>query len=74
MSCHRCFIYLGDLARYKGLYGEGDSKNREHAAASSGNPHHKVIFPCLFHVMFLVGTTMSYSLSNGINLMSQLLL
>ncbi|CAN6865814.1 unnamed protein product [Brassica oleracea] len=41
--------------------------NREHAAASSGNPHHQVIFPCLFHVMFLVGTTMSYSLSNGIN-------
>ncbi|KAF2572498.1 hypothetical protein F2Q70_00005819 [Brassica cretica] len=41
VSCHRCFIYLGDLARYKGLYGEGDSKNREHAAASSGNPHHQ---------------------------------
>ena len=55
VSCHRCLIYLGDLARYKGLYGEGDSKNREHAAASSyylqaasllpgsGNPHHQVI-------------------------------
>lgn len=26
ISCHRCLIYLGDLARYKGLYGEGDSK------------------------------------------------
>ncbi|KAL5081962.1 hypothetical protein RYX36_010383 [Vicia faba] len=26
LSCHRCLIYLGDLARYKGLYGEGDSK------------------------------------------------
>lgn len=60
VSCHRCLIYLGDLARYKGLYGEGDSKNREHAAASSyylqaasllpgsGNPHHQVIFPFLF--------------------------
>ncbi|XP_018443950.2 nonsense-mediated mRNA decay factor SMG7 [Raphanus sativus] len=54
VSCHRCLIYLGDLARYKGLYGEGDSKNREHAAASSyylqaasllpgsGNPHHQL--------------------------------
>lgn len=60
ISCHRCLIYLGDLARYKGLYGEGDSKAREHAAASSyylqaaslwpssGNPHHQVfafVFP-----------------------------
>ena len=56
VSCHRCLIYLGDLARYKGLYGEGgDSKNREYAAASgyylqaasllpaSGNPHHQVL-------------------------------
>lgn len=54
VSCHRCLIYLGDLARYKGLYGEGDSINREFAAASSyylqaaslwpssGNPHHQV--------------------------------
>ncbi|KAF9592218.1 hypothetical protein IFM89_012794 [Coptis chinensis] len=54
MSCHRCLIYLGDLARYKGLYGEGDSKTREYAAASSyymqaaslwpasGNPHHQL--------------------------------
>lgn len=54
MSCHRCLIYLGDLARYKGLYGEGDSKAREFTAASSyylqalslcpsnGNPHHQV--------------------------------
>lgn len=54
VSCHRCLIYLGDLARYKGLYGEGDSKSREYAAASSyylqaaslwpssGNPHHQV--------------------------------
>ncbi|CAI9754796.1 unnamed protein product [Fraxinus pennsylvanica] len=54
ISCHRCLIYLGDLARYKGLYGEGDSKAKEFAAASSyymqasslwpssGNPHHQL--------------------------------
>lgn len=54
ISCHRCLIYLGDLARYKGLYGEGDSRSRDHAAASSyylqaaslwpssGNPHHQL--------------------------------
>ncbi|GAB4851745.1 hypothetical protein Ancab_031147 [Ancistrocladus abbreviatus] len=54
ISCHRCLIYLGDLARYKGLYGEGESKTRDFAAASSyylqasslwpssGNPHHQL--------------------------------
>ncbi|XAR68421.1 hypothetical protein NMG60_11003527 [Bertholletia excelsa] len=54
VSCHRCLIYLGDLARYKGLYGEGESKVRDFAAASSyymqasslwpssGNPHHQL--------------------------------
>lgn len=54
ISCHRCLIYLGDLARYKGLYGEGDAKARDFAAASSyylqasslcpssGNPHHQL--------------------------------
>ncbi|KAA8517982.1 hypothetical protein F0562_015456 [Nyssa sinensis] len=54
ISCHRCLIYLGDLARYKGLYGDGDSKARDFAAAcsyymqasslwpSSGNPHHQL--------------------------------
>ncbi|KAF5750285.1 protein SMG7-like [Tripterygium wilfordii] len=54
VSCHRCLIYLGDLSRYKGLYGEGDSKTRDFAAAStyymqacslwpsSGNPHHQL--------------------------------
>ncbi|XP_064953919.1 nonsense-mediated mRNA decay factor SMG7-like isoform X2 [Musa acuminata AAA Group] len=53
LSCHRCLIYLGDLARYKGLYG-GDSVSRDYAAASgyylqaaslcpsSGNPHHQL--------------------------------
>ncbi|XWS71250.1 hypothetical protein CRYUN_Cryun03dG0122400 [Craigia yunnanensis] len=54
VSCQRCLIYLGDLARYKGSYGDGDSKSREYAAASSyylqaasiwssnGNPHHQL--------------------------------
>ncbi|XP_065617335.1 nonsense-mediated mRNA decay factor SMG7 isoform X2 [Quercus suber] len=54
ISCHRCLIYLGDLSRYKGLYGEADSKSRDFAAASSyylqasslwpssGNPHHQL--------------------------------
>lgn len=60
ISCHRCLIYLGDLARYKGLYGEGESKSRDYAAASSyylqaaslwpssGNPHHQVILGSKF--------------------------
>ncbi|XP_057785187.1 nonsense-mediated mRNA decay factor SMG7-like [Salvia miltiorrhiza] len=55
ISCHRCLIYLGDLARYKGLYGgEGDSKARDFTAASThymqasslcpsnGNAHHQL--------------------------------
>ncbi|GAB4843936.1 hypothetical protein Ancab_013900 [Ancistrocladus abbreviatus] len=54
ISCHSCLIYLGDLARYKGLYGEGESKTRDFAASSSyymqasslwplnGNPHHQL--------------------------------
>ncbi|KQJ96008.1 protein SMG7 [Brachypodium distachyon] len=54
MSCYRCLIYLGDLARYKGLYGDADSASREYSAASSyykeaaslcpsnGNPHHQL--------------------------------
>ncbi|KAK1629650.1 hypothetical protein QYE76_003965 [Lolium multiflorum] len=54
VSCHRCLIYLGDLARYKGMFGDGDSATREYAAASSyykeaasicpssGNPHHQL--------------------------------
>ncbi|KAL2941988.1 Protein SMG7 [Bienertia sinuspersici] len=54
VSCHRSLIYLGDLARYKGLYGEGESRVREFSAASSyylqaaslwpsnGNPHHQL--------------------------------
>ncbi|KAM3320516.1 hypothetical protein P3S67_007716 [Capsicum chacoense] len=35
ISYHRCLIYIGDLARYKGLYGEGDSKACDFAAATS---------------------------------------
>ncbi|XP_031479663.1 nonsense-mediated mRNA decay factor SMG7 [Nymphaea colorata] len=54
MSCHRCLIYLGDLARYTELYGEGELSNRNYAVASSyytqaasmwpssGNPHHQL--------------------------------
>ncbi|XP_020396266.1 protein SMG7 isoform X1 [Zea mays] len=54
ISCHRCLIYLGDLARYKSSQGDGDSASREYAAASSyymeaasiypssGNPHHQL--------------------------------
>lgn len=65
ISCHRCLIYLGDLARYKGLYGEGDSKTREYAAASSyylqaasclpssGNPHHQVLFLVIFLTAYM---------------------
>ncbi|KAL3623229.1 hypothetical protein CASFOL_032045 [Castilleja foliolosa] len=52
ISCHRCLIYLGDLARYKSFY--GDSKAWDFTAASSyymqassiwpssGNPHHQL--------------------------------
>ncbi|KAL9267217.1 Nonsense-mediated mRNA decay factor SMG7-like protein [Drosera capensis] len=54
VSCHRCLIYLGDLARYKVLYGENGSRNRDFTAASryylqaasllpsSGNPHNQL--------------------------------
>lgn len=64
ISCHRCLIYLGDLARYKGLYGDNDSKSCDYAAASSyylqaaslwpssGNPHHQVF--CLLKCNFVV--------------------
>ncbi|VAI30792.1 unnamed protein product [Triticum turgidum subsp. durum] len=54
ISCHRCLIYLGDLARYKGMFGDADSVRREYNAASnyykeaasicpsSGNAHHQL--------------------------------
>lgn len=62
ISCHRCLIFLGDLARYKGMYGEGDSASRDYAAASSyymqaaslwpssGNPHHQVFLSFSFYL------------------------
>ncbi|KAH9304136.1 hypothetical protein KI387_008540 [Taxus chinensis] len=54
VSCHRCLIYLGDLARYKELHGEGDPSGRDFKVAesyyiqaaslwpASGNPHHQL--------------------------------
>ncbi|KAL5229456.1 hypothetical protein ABZP36_028232 [Zizania latifolia] len=54
LSCYRCLIYLGDLTRYKGLYGDVDYASREYATASiyykeaaslcpsNGNPHHQL--------------------------------
>lgn len=71
ISCHRCLIYLGDLARYKGLYGEGDSKSRDYTAASSyymqavslwpssGNPHHQVSLFLFFPIFGLLVSTLS---------------
>ncbi|CAH9127574.1 unnamed protein product [Cuscuta epithymum] len=68
ISCHRCLIYLGDLARYKGLYGEGDSKARDFSAASSyymqasslwpasGNPHHQLAILAFYSGDELVAT------------------
>ena len=59
LSCHRCLIYLGDLARYKEIHGdshgEGDAKNHDWSIAAgfyvkaafiwpaSGNPHNQVL-------------------------------
>ena len=78
ISCHRCLIYLGDLARYKGLYGGGDSKKREYAAASSyylqaattwpssGNPYHQVFgIPVSVVFCFWLFTTSHLLLSHG---------
>uniref|UniRef100_A0A0D9X6I6 DNA/RNA-binding domain-containing protein n=1 Tax=Leersia perrieri TaxID=77586 RepID=A0A0D9X6I6_9ORYZ len=54
LSCYRCLIYLGDLTRYKGLYGDVDYAIREYSSASiyykeaaslcpsNGNPHHQL--------------------------------
>ncbi|KAH9313264.1 hypothetical protein KI387_028299, partial [Taxus chinensis] len=54
LSCHRCLIYLGDLARYKELHGDGDSQNHDWSVAAgyylkavslwpaSGNPHNQL--------------------------------
>ncbi|CAO2831609.1 unnamed protein product [Amaranthus hypochondriacus] len=61
ISCYRCLIYLGDLARYKSLYGDVDSKARDLSAASSyymqasslwpsgGNPHHQLAIVAAYH-------------------------
>mgnify|MGYP000043483583 CR=1 FL=1 len=59
LSCHRCLIYLGDLARYKEIHGdssgEGDAKSHDWSIAAgfyvksaaiwpaSGNPHNQVL-------------------------------
>jgi hypothetical protein len=55
-SCHRCLIYLGDLARYKELHSDGKAKDWAivanyylQAAAlwpASGNPHNQVSILC----------------------------
>eukprot|EP01018_Ginkgo_biloba_P025128 Gb_21699 [translate_table: standard] len=54
LSCHRCLIYLGDLARYKELHGDGDVQNHDWSVAAgyylkavslwpaSGNPHNQL--------------------------------
>ena len=54
LSCHRCFIFLGDLARYKESHGNPDVRSRDWSVAagyyqqaislwpSSGNPHNQV--------------------------------
>lgn len=72
LSCHRCFIYLGDLARYKGLYGDGDSKTRDFATAasyykqaatlwpSSGNPHHQVCYFVVTSILLFFPFSFSY--------------
>eukprot|EP01018_Ginkgo_biloba_P009676 Gb_30018 [translate_table: standard] len=54
LSCHRCLIYLGDLARYKELHGDADTRNHDWSVAAgyylkaiflwpaSGNPHNQL--------------------------------
>ncbi|ERN15018.1 protein SMG7L [Amborella trichopoda] len=54
LSCHRCLIYLGDLARYRELYGNPDIQNHNWSVAAcyysraavlwpaSGNPHNQL--------------------------------
>ncbi|KAJ7298010.1 hypothetical protein O6H91_Y022000 [Diphasiastrum complanatum] len=54
LSCHRCLIFLGDLARYKELHSEGGGHSRDWSVAagyylkaaslwpSSGNPHNQL--------------------------------
>ncbi|KAJ7513837.1 hypothetical protein O6H91_23G016400 [Diphasiastrum complanatum] len=54
LSCHRCLIFLGDLARYKELHSEGGGRSHDWSVAtgyylkaaslwpSSGNPHNQL--------------------------------
>ncbi|KAL2609168.1 hypothetical protein R1flu_027741 [Riccia fluitans] len=54
LSCHRCLIFLGDLARYKESHGDADIRSRDWSVAagyyhqaislwpSSGNPHNQL--------------------------------
>lgn len=57
LSCHRCYIFLGDLARYKEVHGNAqDARSIDFSVAarhylqaaslgpSSGNPHNQVRF------------------------------
>ncbi|KAF6141894.1 hypothetical protein GIB67_037862 [Kingdonia uniflora] len=53
-SCHRCLVCIGDLARYKELYGNPDSRSRNWSIAAThylkasevwpdrGNPHNQL--------------------------------
>jgi protein SMG7 len=56
LSCHRCLIFLGDLARYKEVHGNGhDTRSIDFSVAAgyylqaaslwppSGNPHNQVL-------------------------------
>ncbi|XP_074374813.1 nonsense-mediated mRNA decay factor SMG7-like, partial [Apium graveolens] len=61
VSCNRCLIYLGDLARYKGLYGEGDSKARDFAAASSYYMQAASLWPSSGNLSSSGGSIFSYS-------------
>ncbi|KAK3273297.1 hypothetical protein CYMTET_18454 [Cymbomonas tetramitiformis] len=54
ISCHRCLIYLGDLARYSELYTEGEARGKDWSNSAayyqqasalfpqSGNPHNQL--------------------------------
>ncbi|KAF9589870.1 hypothetical protein IFM89_029110 [Coptis chinensis] len=54
ISCHRCLVCLGDLARYRELYGKPDGQNRRWSVAAthylnastiwpySGSPHNQL--------------------------------
>lgn len=67
LSCHRCLIFLGDLARYKEVHGSGqDTRSIDFSVAagyymqatslwpSSGNPHNQVLVISLTLVQNLI--------------------